>query len=375
MITVFVLCLLFVAYTYALYPLAVIILGQRRRRRPSLPAFAFAPVAVVIPAYNEGKYIARKIRNVLASTYPAELLQVCVVSDGSTDDTVAQACSVDDPRVRVLVLPQRGGKVAAINLAVSRIDAPILILTDAAELFDRHAIGFLVEKLADPEVGAVSGELRFIDLQTGFSRDLGLYWQYETGIRAAESKLSSMVGVTGAIYAIRRECFTPIAPDTILDDMAIPLEVVRQGRRVEFNPYARAYEIATADVTQEFMRKRRTLAGNYQLLARYWDLLVPFKSPIALQLLSHKVFRLFVPYALLGMFISSFFLPDPFGTVAVTTQVLFYGAALSVHRWPTRLRGAMLSLPYTFCALNWAALAGSYYYFAGLQSARWEKAK
>lgn len=375
MITVFVVCIVFVAYTYVLYPVAIALFARLRGFRRSRAPFRFVPVAVVVPAYNEGACIARKIRNVLASAYPADLLRVVVVSDGSSDDTVAQARSVNDARVTVIALNQRGGKVAAINRAIAGITEPVLVLTDAAELFDRHAIGFLVEKLADPRVGAVSGELRFVDIETGFSRNLGLYWRYETGIRAAESKLGSMVGVTGAIYAIRRECFKQIASDTILDDMAIPLEVVRQGRRVDFNPNARAYEVVTADIMQEFARKRRTLAGNYQLLFRYWDLLVPFKSPVAWQLWSHKLFRLLVPYALLGIFISSFFLPWPYAEILVAIQVLFYGAALSAHRWRTRMGGAFLSLPYTFCALNWAALVGSYYYFAGLQSARWEKAK
>ena len=375
MITLFWLCLGFVMYTYVVYPLTVIAIAHRRRHRRRLSKFKAVPVAVIVPAYNEGGCIAAKIRNVLASAYPPDMLRVVVVSDGSTDDTVAQAQSVQDPRVQVLASSQRGGKVAAINRAVATVDEPVLILTDAAELFDRHAISFLVEKLGDPAVGAVSGELKFVDVDTGFSRNLGLYWQYETGIRRAESACASMVGVTGAIYAIRRECFKNISPDTILDDMAIPLEVVRQGRRVEFNPRAFAYEHATVDVTQEFLRKRRTLAGNYQLLFRYWDLLIPFRSPIAWQLWSHKLFRLLVPYALLGIFVSSWFLPMPYAGILVAAQVLFYGSAWAAYRWRGRVHGAAFSLPYTFCALNWAAIAGSYYYFSGLQSARWEKAK
>lgn len=365
----------FVFYTYVLYPLAVMLAARYQRFKVNATKYTPLPVAVVIPAYNEAHCIAQKIQNVLASAYPAELLRVVVVSDGSSDDTVARARAVVDPRVQVIELPRRSGKVAAINRAVADLHDPVLVLTDAQELFDRHAIGFLVEKLADPNVGAVSGELKFVDLHSGFARNLGLYWRYEVGIRAAESEVASMVGVTGAIYAIRRDCFPTLADDTILDDVAIPLEVVRQGRRVQLDTHACAFEHATADIGQEFKRKRRTLAGNYQMLVRYRDLLNPFKSPVALQLWSHKVFRLLVPYALLAILITSWFLPSPYNHALFGGQILFYGAAALAFGLRERARTPLLSFPYTFCMMNWAALAGSYYYVMGLQSARWEKAK
>lgn len=365
----------FVLYTYAIYPLAIMAIARWRHYNARAWKFKPVPVAVIIPAYNERDCIAAKIQNVLLSAYPPHLLRVVVVSDGSSDDTVEQARTITDPRVEVIAREHRGGKVAAINYAVSTVKEPVLILTDAQELFDRHAIGFLVEKLADPSVGAVSGELKFVDLHSGFSRNLGLYWRYETGIRNAESKFASMVGVTGAIYAIRRECFPNISADTILDDVAIPLEVVRQGHRVQFYPNACAFEHTTADVTQEFNRKRRTLAGNFQMLYRYRDLLNPFTSPVAWQLWSHKLFRLLVPYALVGVLVGSWFLPSPYNAAMVTLQLLFYGAALAAHFLRGRVRLPLVSLPYTFCMLNWAAFVSSYYYFAGLQSARWEKTK
>jgi len=374
---IFILSFGFIAYTYLIYPGVVFFAGYALGRGYIIPKeIAQKPkVAVIIPAYNEASCIAKKIRNILDSSYPSGLLRVVVVSDGSDDGTAEQARLVSDARVHVIALPQRQGKVAAINAGASLANEPILVLTDAAEMFDAHAISYLAQNFADPRVGAVSGELKFIDLDTGFSRNLGLYWRYEKQIRIAESGIGSIIGVTGAIYAIRRECFREVPADTILDDVAIPLEVIRQGYRIRFDPRACAYERATLDVAQELLRKRRTLAGNYQLIFRYFDLLAPFKSPIAVQFLSHKVFRLLVPYALLSMLISSWFLAAPFNGIVLGGQLVFYGLAAAAFFLGRRIHLSIFALPYTFCMLNWAAVLGSYYYFTGMQTAKWEKVK
>lgn len=363
-----------VFYTYILYPAAIILLARTRRQPTQRRALAL-PVAVIIPALNEGGCIARKIRNLLASDYPAHLLRVIVVSDGSTDDTVEQARAVADPRIEIIALPTRGGKAAAIDAAVARVNEPVLVLTDAAELFERDAIRLLVENFSDPRVGAVSGELKLVDLHTGTSQNLGLYWRYEMSIRAAESEVSSLTGVTGAIYAIRRECYRGVPADTILDDVAIPLEVVLQGRRVRLEPRACAYERATQDMAQEFARKRRTLAGNYQTLFRYWRRLLRHNRPVAAQFFSHKACRLLVPHALVMVLVTSFALPEPGRSVMLGMQLAFYGLAIAAYGLRGRVRLALLTLPYTFCALNWAAMVSSYDYFAGRQGARWEKVK
>lgn len=364
----------FVLYTYVIFPVLCLVLGKIRRvpirRRDIRP-----DVAVIIPAYNEAEHIVAKVRNVLSSEYPADRLRVIVVSDGSTDNTVGEVRAVSDTRVSIVELPERRGKVAAINAGVASTTARILVLTDAQELFERHAITCLVENFADPNVGAVTGDLHFVDEHTGVSRNLGWYWRYEKGIRAAESASGSVVGVTGAICAVRRACFAPLPEDTILDDVAIPFEVVRRGHRVIFDSRARAFEVATAEIDREFLRKRRTLAGNYQLIVRYRDLLLPWRSPIAWRFWSHKVFRLLVPYALVLALIGSAFLDPPLRAIALGAQGLFYGLALLAYVLRGRMQSPVMTLPYTFCMLNWAALAGSYYYFSGLQSSKWEKTK
>lgn len=375
MIWAFLASVVFIGYTYVLYPALVVFLGRWSLRAPAAELAVPPPVTAVIPAFNEQEVIARRIENVLASDYPPTLLRIVVVSDGSTDDTAVRARAVSEERVQVLERTDRGGKIAAINLAMQTITDPVVVLTDAGEMFDAAAIRRLVERLTDPAVGAVSGELDIIPADSGFSRNLALYWRYETAIRCAESEIGSVMGVTGAIYALRRECFVPLPVDTILDDVAIPFEVIRQGYGVKYEPRALAYEHATVDAQGEFARKRRTLAGNYQLIVRYTDLLNPLRSSVAIQLWSHKVFRLLVPYALIVAFVASWSLPAPWRVPVLVLQAGFYGLALMVPILGPRFRMRILSLPYAFCALNCAVVAGFFYYLSGRQTTKWEKVK
>ena len=222
-------------------------------------------------------------------------------------------------------------------------------------------------------MGAVSGELGLVALDTGFSRSLGAYWRYEKAIRALEAVVGSVVGVTGPVYALRRALFRPMPTDTILDDLAIPLEIIKQGYRVGYERSALAFERATQLSQHEFVRKRRTLAGNYQAIGRYWRLLLP-GSPVAWQFWSHKVFRLLVPYALAAMLLTASGLSAPLRAVAFAAQGLFYGLALTAV-FVRRSERPWLNIPYAFCVLNWAAVAGSYQYFAGRMSVQWEKVK
>ncbi len=364
----------FTVYTYAGYPCLLWVLARLKRPPTTyLWGDSLPRVAVVIPAYNEESVIADKLRMVLASRYPHDLLRVLVVSDGSADGTLAAAQSVSDPRLTVIGKTMRSGKMATVNYAMSLVSEPIVIMTDAGEQFDEDTIPRLVARFADPSMGAVSGELGLVALHTGFSRSLGAYWRYEKAIRALEAIVGSVVGVTGPVYAMRRALFRPMPTDTILDDLAIPLEVIKQGYRVGYERTALAFERATQLSSHEFVRKRRTLAGNYQAIGRYWRLLLP-GSPIAWQFWSHKVFRLLVPYALVTMLLTTAGLPAAMRVIVFAAQGLFYGLALTAV-FVRRSERPWLNIPYTFCVLNWAAIAGSYHYLAGRMSVQWEKVK
>jgi cellulose synthase/poly-beta-1,6-N-acetylglucosamine synthase-like glycosyltransferase len=167
----------------------------------------------------------------------------------------------------------------------------------------------LVANFADPSVGAASGELVLLDEQGKESSDaIGVYWRYEKRLRAMESDIHSVPGATGAIYAIRRELFVPLSKETILDDVVTPMRIILANKRVVFDPAARAYEVTCRSAKSEYERKTRTLEGNYQLFAQMPLLLVPWHNPIFVQLVSHKLGRLLVPYCLVALLLSNIFL-------------------------------------------------------------------
>ena len=293
------------AYTYAGYPLlmaARAAIWSRPVRRSAIEP----TLVIVIVVYNGAAVIRDKLRSCLGQDYPAGRLAVLVVSDGSTDATCSIVEAMADARVELLAFPLRRGKAACLNDAVSRCTQEVIVFTDARQRLESQAVRHLVANFADPEIGAVSGQL-ILERQgaSAFGMTLGAYWSYEKRLRRYESRVHSTVGVTGALYALRRECFREIAADTVLDDVLIPMNVVLQGRRVGYEDLARAYDSPSGTVGEERLRKVRTLAGNFQLLSRRPDLLVPWHNPIALQFVSHKVMRLLSPPALLGALLAS----------------------------------------------------------------------
>ena len=300
-----------------------------RRGRDPLPG-----VSVVIAARNEAQRLPARIDNLLASDYPSDRLQIIVASDGSTDDTASALAPYRD-RVTLLMLPARG-KAAALNAAVLHARHPLLVFADARQRFAKDAIRRLVGAFTHPRVGAVSGEL-IIDCEHDSSASerstigegVGAYWKYEKWIRRHEAIVGSSIGVTGAIYAMRRWLWQPLPADAILDDLLGPMRLVQRGYRVQFEPGARAFDLAANDAASELRRKVRTLAGNFQLLRYEPRFLVPGRNPVWLQFSSHKLARLLVPYALLALLVSSAFLVTTAAVYALafTAQAAFYGLA------------------------------------------------
>ncbi|RPI48992.1 MAG: glycosyltransferase family 2 protein, partial [Acidobacteria bacterium] len=232
------------AYVYLGYP-ALAWLRRRYVPRPVARTPIEPYVTVVVVAYNEGHRIGRRIENLLASDYPPQRLAIVVGSDGSTDDTVESAARYRNEGVIVREFGQRRGKAAVLNDLVASAKGDIVVFADARQRFEPGAIRALVANFADPEVGAVSGELH-LTKREGTSpggEGAGFYWKYEKFIRANESRSGSTVGATGAIYAIRRRLFEPVPKDTILDDVLIPMKIVRKGYRVVFEPDARAHDL------------------------------------------------------------------------------------------------------------------------------------
>jgi cellulose synthase/poly-beta-1,6-N-acetylglucosamine synthase-like glycosyltransferase len=353
-----------VSYVYIGYPLGLR-LWRRLWSRPLAtrgPAARTPGVSIIIAARNEGARLAGRIDNLLSLDYPGDARQIIVASDGSTDDSLDVVARYES-RAESVALPA-GGKARALNAGVERARHELLVFADARQAFAPDALRALVAPFSDPDVGAVSGELvlegetrdrrtQISDRRTPISRPIaegaerrspinrrvaarstivegvGLYWRYEKQIRRDESAVGSTMGATGAVYAMRRSLWRPLPPETILDDVLAPMRCVLAGFRVVFADRARAFDRTPRDAKAESLRKRRTLAGNYQLLWLEPSLLLPWRNPAWIQFVSHKVARLAVPFALPPLLLLSLLLSgrSPVYTAAFAAQCLFYSFA------------------------------------------------
>jgi poly-beta-1,6-N-acetyl-D-glucosamine synthase len=372
------LALVVMAYTYVGYPLLVTLLGWLRPAPVPRPAPVTPPLSLILVVRDEEAHIERKLESCLALDYPRERLEILVVSDGSTDRTEAIVRGFAERGVRLLALPRGRGKAAALNAAVPEARGEVLLFTDARQQLATDVARLLVAHFADPSIGAVSGELHLAPpAAPSASRGVGLYWSLEKRLRRAESRLDSTVGVTGAVYALRKDLFRPLDERTILDDVAVPMEVVLRGRRVLFEPAAAAWDTIASDPAREYKRKVRTLAGNFQLVRLRPALLDPTRNRLFWQLVSHKLLRLAVPWCLLALFASSLILATTapaFRTVALL-QVAFYLSALAAAALQRAGHAPRpLSVPYTFVMLNLAAAAAFFDFLRGRQTAAWRGA-
>lgn len=354
-------------YTFAGYQW-VIALAARCRRRTEAPAGP-APegVAVVLAACDEEARIGARVKNLRESRCPVE---VVVCSDGSRDGTVEEARAAG---ARVLEFAGRRGKAACLVDAIATVDKQIVVLTDARQVFTPDTIPRLARHFADPCIGAVSGILRIGDPTTSAGAGVNTYWKLETQIRQAESEFDSCVGCTGAVYAIRRSLFRPIPPDTILDDVVIPMQAALAGSRVVYDSTAEAFDPQPLDPGAETRRKTRTLAGNYQMLMRYPGWLLPWRNRLAWQLISHKYLRLGGPFFLMGALIGSGALHrEPFYRGCLIGQAALYALALAGLGLPG-VRARALSVPAGFAFLNFMTLRGLFRYLFGPKSGAWDK--
>jgi cellulose synthase/poly-beta-1,6-N-acetylglucosamine synthase-like glycosyltransferase len=330
-------------------------------------------VSLLIAANDEEAVIDAKLRNTLAVDYPESLLEIVVASDGSLDDTNVMVRRFA-PRVRLLELSPRRGKIAAINEAMRSITSEIVIFSDANTFLDPGAVRALVQNFADPRVGAVSGDVSLVGDRAALARSEDLYYVYERWVQQAESDIGSMIGADGALYAIRRELFLPPKSDTILDDMAIPTAVIRAGRRVVFEPAARGYEQGSETAAEEFARKTRVVAGAIQFLARR-DSGIGLRSPQAIfSLVSHKGLRWLSPTFLAGAFVASLLLANVSGgyAAAATAQGLLFVLGM-FGCWRPLRRFGPIALAHYFCLVQVAAGVGFFRGLSGAQSVLWQR--
>ncbi|MCP4677567.1 MAG: glycosyltransferase family 2 protein [Deltaproteobacteria bacterium] len=346
-----------VAYTYAGYPALVQVLSRLKPRtiekKPIEP-----DVSIVLAAHNEEASIGRKLENLLELDYPQNKKEIVVACDGSTDRTAEIVREYSGSGVKLVALEKPSGKPTALNRALEVAEGEIVVFCDARQIIDKDALKILVSCFSDPQIGAVSGELH-IKGQKG----PGLYWKYEKSIRAAEGRLDSVPGATGALFAIRRKLFRPIPPESLLDDVYTPMQIVLSGYRTLFEPSAKVWD-DEAEISTEFRRKARTLAGNFQILDHLPGILNPLKNRIFWQYTSHKLMRLVCPFALIGLLGSNLLLvlkPSPLWPLYLGTlagQSALYALALRGAILEPEKCGRFSRIAHTFVVLNAAALEG-----------------
>ena len=367
-------CALVVAYSYFGYPLLMRVLA-RVQPRPVRKGWIEPSVAFIIAAYNEEKTIADKLENTLALLWPREKLDIIVIADGSTDQTVRIAESYRERGVRVLYKPAREGKTQALNRAAAETNSDILFFSDANTFYRPNTVRLMIRNFADPEVGGVSGrKIVLADNNREASKGETAYWDYESRLKQAESAVGSIVTADGEIFAVRRNLFHPIPRPIVHDDMYLTMQLVSAGYRVVYEPEATSAEFASHTLKDEFHLKVRYASAGFQIVSCFKQLLLDPRRWFAWQFFSHKLTRWLIPFFILGVFLSSAVLNDLFYRVAFWAQVLFYLLAVVGSALPKK-RAGLVYFPWYFSVMNTAALYGCARYLTIGQSPQWRKAQ
>lgn len=364
-----------VAYAYLGYPLVLwplaMLFGRLNRTGGALPS-----VSLLIAAHNEESSIGAKLENSLALDYPPERLEIVVVADGCSDRTCAIVRGFAERGVVLVEQTPRQGKASALNLGLQHVHGEIVLFSDANAMYRPEVPRLLVRHFADPAVGMASG-VKCVVGPDGAGKGEGLYWRYEGLLKRLDSRLSSAMGATGEIFAMRRTLWTPVPPDTIIEDFAISMGLVRAGHRVVYDPAAISEEPPSPSIEEEFKRKVRIVAGAWQAIVRMWPLLLPRLGWTWFQYVSHRVLRwIVVPWLLPLLLLANVALSigSPLYASLLDAQLLFYALAIAGY-WAQR-RGAcpkLLYVPFYFAFLNFSAQAGAVRYFRRAQPVTWEK--
>ncbi|WEK21229.1 MAG: glycosyltransferase family 2 protein [Candidatus Pedobacter colombiensis] len=387
MVVAFWICLSLIVYTFVGYGLILFILVKIKRLFTKAVDFItnidlLPTVTLVIAAYNEEDLISEKITNSLQLNYPKDRIKILFVTDGSNDKTPekVRAC----PGIILLHQDLRAGKMAAIKRAIPFVASEIIVFTDANTFLNEDAILELVKHYQNPKVGAVAGEKRILvgDKADASSAGEGFYWKYESLLKKLDYELYSNVGAAGELFSIRTALYQPVESDTIIDDHMIAMRIAENGYVIAYEANAYAMETASANTKEELKRKIRIAAGGIQSILRLKRAANPFYYPIlTFQYISHRVLRwTIIPILLIVAFVLNalIVLEGASGVYGVlfTGQVLFYLLSLAGLFFESRnIRIKAFFIPYYFCIMNYAVVAGIIKYFRNNQSAAWEKSK
>ncbi len=389
---VFWILLLIVFYTFAGYAVLLAIFLPFKRAltkniiNPEAKSTDLPRVCMFVAAYNESNYVDIKVANLLELDYPRDKIQYLWITDGSDDGTPEMLQKY--PQMEVHHLPERKGKIHAMNRGIHFVDAPIVIFSDSNTTLCEQAIRVMVDKFNDPAVGCIAGEKRIITPKADGAAGSGenMYWKFESWVKRMDSELNSAVGAVGELFAIRTALYSEVENDAILDDFMISLRIAEQGYRIAYTPNAYAIETASANVSEEMKRKVRIAAGGLQTIGRLKELLNPFRyGLLSIQYISHKVLRWTIaPISLFSLLFINFFIVlksgrwsfDNFYSVFFYFQAIMYllallGGFLERHK----IRFKLLFVPFYFTAINYASILGWIRFLKGKQSVNWEKSK
>jgi len=344
---------------------------------------AFNPsLSIIVAAYNEAGFIEEKIKNTLSLTYPPDKIHFIFVTDGSTDGTPEIVSRY--PRIQLLHATERNGKIAAIQRAMKEVQTEIAVFTDANTMVNEDALLHICRHYRDAKTGAVAGEKR-IDIRKvdDATSGEGFYWKYESVLKKWESELYSVLGAAGELFSIRTKLYEPIPSDTIIDDFMISMQISLKGFRVKYEPGAYAMETTSVSIAEELKRKIRIAAGAIQSIPRLKGLLLPFRYPVlCFEYISHRILRWVVtPYLLIAAFVVNGILvlentTETWLNWILYAQGLFYSAALLGRLLEKRQTGfKVFFIPYYFCLMNYAVIAGMLRFILMKQTVLWEKAK
>lgn len=392
MITVqilFWLALFLVFYTHLGYGILLYILVKLKElavkpvKRQLPPDKLLPDVTLFITAFNEEDVVDEKMRNCLELDYPADKLHIVWTTDGSNDSTNRRL--EDWPQATVYFQPLRQGKTAAMTRGMTLVDTPLVVFTDANTMLNREAIREIVLAFEDPKVGCVAGEKRIAvqEKDGAAAGGEGIYWKYESTLKALDARLYSAVGAAGELFAVRRELFTVMEPDTLLDDFILSLRIAMQGYTIAYCTQAYAIESGSADMREEQKRKVRIAAGGLQSIWRLRELLNPFRyGVLTFQYVSHRVLRWSLApvllFALLPLNVAILLMggaPVWYGTL-LALQFLFYIMAGWGYYLSTRqIKNKLLFIPYYFLFMNINVMKGVNYLRKMKGTGAWEKAQ
>jgi biofilm PGA synthesis N-glycosyltransferase PgaC len=339
------------------------------------------PVTLIVSAYNEAAIIRKKIVNTLAIDYPKEKLEIIFITDGSSDETPELVSS--NASIRLLHLPERRGKYAAIKRAMREVKAPIVIFSDANTMLNTECIQRIVSHYADPKVGGVAGEKKILqnNYVSAVGEAEGLYWQYESFMKKQDAELYTVVGAAGELFSIRTALFKELDDNLVLDDFVISMQVCLQGYKIRYEPDAFATELPSASLREEEKRKVRISAGAYQSIGILKGSLNFFKYPLlAFQFISRRLLRwVFCPVLLFALLFSNIVLIMAPGhsylyDVTLMAQVFFYFFAILGWLFiKAGKRACLFTIPFYFVFMNYCLIKGFARFLQGKQSVLWEK--